>query len=380
MLKRIMLPILVLLVLFVAAAAPAAAQGNDLPILQDRPLLGVAYQNVDGEAVVTQVLPQSAAAEAGLKKGDIITAVNDQTVDASSVASVIGSYAPGDTVTITIERDGESMTLDVELGSQTERGTTITRIGGDEVNYLEDQSAWEIVEITEGGVLDEAGLQSGDIVTAINGEPISPETLPDQVTPDSTITLTVQRGDETLELEASGLAQFALLAASHHQAILPFDFRGAPVPFWFGNPQENQPGEPPFGFNTPPDGRLPFNMRAAGPIKLGVAFVTLDEDTATEHDIDVTEGALVTMVIPDTPADDAGLAKGDIITAVDGDIVDFERTLADRIAAYEPDDTITLDVLRDGETLQIQVTLTNVEMGNYQFQSNFERPPTPPDA
>jgi S1-C subfamily serine protease len=74
---------------------------------------------------------------------------------------------------------------------------------------------------------------------------------------------------------------------------------------------------------------------------------------------------LITEVVEGSPAAEAGLQVGDIVTAVDGDRVDFEHTLRDRLFAYEPGDTVTLDVLRDGETLQIQVTLGEPQMGGF---------------
>ncbi|GAB4337769.1 MAG: hypothetical protein Kow00117_19630 [Phototrophicales bacterium] len=83
------------------------------------------------------------------------------------------------------------------------------------------------------------------------------------------------------------------------------------------------------------------------------------------------EGALITDVLPDSPAEAAGLMVGDIIQAVDGDVVDAERTLSDRLYAYEEGDTVTLDVLRDAETLQIEVTLAPVSR-----RAAFELPGT----
>ncbi|HLU08251.1 MAG TPA: PDZ domain-containing protein, partial [Oceanobacillus sp.] len=82
-----------------------------------------------------------------------------------------------------------------------------------------------------------------------------------------------------------------------------------------------------------------------------------------------------TEVLPNSPAENAGLQEHDIITAVNGDVVDAERTLRDRLFAYEPDDTITLDVLRDGETIQIEVTLGQPELASDLMPFfNFEIP------
>jgi len=62
----------------------------------------------------------SAAAKAGLKVGDTVTKVDDQRVDDfDGLAASIRSHVPGQTVTLTIIRDGKTSTLRVTLGSQT---------------------------------------------------------------------------------------------------------------------------------------------------------------------------------------------------------------------------------------------------------------------
>jgi S1-C subfamily serine protease len=60
-------------------------------------------------------------------------------------------------------------------------------------------------------------------------------------------------------------------------------------------------------------------------------------------------GVVITEVLPDTPADEAGLQEGDVLIAVDGQELDEEKGLADAIAAYEPGDTVTLQIARSGE-------------------------------
>jgi S1-C subfamily serine protease len=71
---------------------------------------------------------------------------------------------------------------------------------------------------------------------------------------------------------------------------------------------------------------------------------------------------LITEVVADSPAAASGLEVNDIVTAVDGDKVDVERTLRDRLLAYEPGDTVTLSVLRDGKTQDIQATLDEADV------------------
>jgi membrane-associated protease RseP (regulator of RpoE activity) len=62
-----------------------------------------------------------------------------------------------------------------------------------------------------------------------------------------------------------------------------------------------------------------------------------------------TPGAVITDVVPDSPADQAGLREGDVILAVDGQQVGVDGDLADLIAGYQPRDRVTLEIQRSGE-------------------------------
>jgi hypothetical protein len=69
-------------------------------------------------------------------------------------------------------------------------------------------------------------------------------------------------------------------------------------------------------------------------------------------------GALVVAVVPDSPADRAGLREGDRIVAIDGQRLGFERDLADLISQYEPGDRIALHIRRPGEdSFQVRAKL-----------------------
>ncbi len=69
------------------------------------------------------------------------------------------------------------------------------------------------------------------------------------------------------------------------------------------------------------------------------------------------EGALVTKVEPESPAEEAGIKVGDIITAVDGLEIDEDHPLRDLILEHGPGEKITLTLNRWGESREIQVTL-----------------------
>ncbi len=60
-------------------------------------------------------------------------------------------------------------------------------------------------------------------------------------------------------------------------------------------------------------------------------------------------GFMISRVIPDSPADDAGLQPGGVIVSVNGDEFQPEDELADIIQALQPGDEITIDVIQPGE-------------------------------
>jgi YidC/Oxa1 family membrane protein insertase len=70
-----------------------------------------------------------------------------------------------------------------------------------------------------------------------------------------------------------------------------------------------------------------------------------------------TEGCLVGVVGPGTPAEKAGLRAGDLITAVDGEPTLETTSFADLLRATRPGKRVTLEILRDGGPRSIEVTL-----------------------
>ena len=72
-----------------------------------------------GGARVTSVQPTSPGAQAGLQAGDLITAVNGKTViTTDQFIATVDTHAPGQTVTLTIKRDGQTQTIKVKLGTR----------------------------------------------------------------------------------------------------------------------------------------------------------------------------------------------------------------------------------------------------------------------
>ena len=77
-----------------------------------------AYGIEDGGGVlINQVIADSPAEKAGLLDGDIILALNGESVDAENLPLRIGSFAPAEKVVLSVWRDGEVLDLETELGS-----------------------------------------------------------------------------------------------------------------------------------------------------------------------------------------------------------------------------------------------------------------------
>lgn len=68
-------------------------------------------------------------------------------------------------------------------------------------------------------------------------------------------------------------------------------------------------------------------------------------------------GAYVAQVVPGSPAEEGGLEPGDVILAVDGERVTRSNPLNRILLSYHPGDVARLRVERDGERLDLEVTL-----------------------
>ena len=116
---------------------------------------------------VVEVESGSPVAEAGLEKGDVITEYDGYHVDLAKdlyVYMYLNDLKEGDTVTMTVKRDGETR--------------TITYTPDVSVRYLlgfnrSDASSMTVESLIDGMPLQEAGLQAGDTITAINGTEIA---------------------------------------------------------------------------------------------------------------------------------------------------------------------------------------------------------------
>lgn len=326
---------------------PTMDQPSQQP-MSDRPALGIRLEDTDNGVTIREVLPGSAAEKAGLKADDIIVKLGDTEItSAQQAVEAVRALAVGDTLTIEVKRGDENVTVTATLESMVPNVPNMQTMPGDAgigIAYNGTDQTWTIQALSDSNPLYEAGLRQGDVITQFDGKAYDPaglqnylKELKDKNT--ENISVTVQRGSDTEDISVP-LSALDSLAA--------------------------------FGMGFGPDGMnfggLPFEF--GGTVDrghLGVEFITLDDTTAQEHNVPQTEGALITGVTADSPAAKAGLEMNDIVTAVDSEPVDQEHTLRDRLFAYESGDTITLDVTRGDQTMQLDVTLDQTQIDNFPF-------------
>lgn len=226
------------------------------------------------------------------------------------------------------------------------------------MNLDKDQHGAMVAEVVSGGPADKAGLQGsdseatiegmsmgigGDVIVAIDGEPVndmddliaylSASTQVGQV-----VNLTVLRGGSEQDIDVTLQAR----PAEQAQVTLP-----------------TQPEKP----SSPSEGSA----------WLGIAGIPLTPEIARELELaDDQNGVLILQIQPDSPAKEAGLIGGDqpvvingetillggdVITQADGSQISDVQQLAAYLQEVGAGEQVTLTVLRDGNSLSIDVTL-----------------------
>lgn len=95
---------------------------------------------------------------------------------------------------------------------------------------------------------------------------------------------------------------------------------------------------------------------------LGVTYYELFPELAAQAQLPVEYGALISEVAADSPAETAGLQTEDIVVAVNGTEVSAENPFSSLMNPIQPNEQVTMTVLRGGETLDITVTLGETEI------------------
>lgn len=139
-------------------------------------------------ALINRIIPNSPAAKAGLKAGDIIQQVGNQPIRISSdLPIIIGALPPGKKVTLTIWRNKQPISLPITLGSSSNnyhKYSKNTYESGDSIGGFENAATGLTISIQENnskeklavfrseGAAAKAGIHRGDIILEINNRPI----------------------------------------------------------------------------------------------------------------------------------------------------------------------------------------------------------------
>lgn len=146
----------------------------------------VAYKLDETEGVfVANVSPTGGAKAAGIQKGDFITAVNN--VKVSTIPQLneqVSRYKPGDHVTVSFLRGSKTMTANVELknikgttavvnekSATSSLGATFRALTNEEQRKLNTKNGVVVSDLSS-GVLAQANVRKGFIITGINGNPV----------------------------------------------------------------------------------------------------------------------------------------------------------------------------------------------------------------
>jgi S1-C subfamily serine protease len=91
----------------------------------------------------------------------------------------------------------------------------------------------------------------------------------------------------------------------------------------------------------------------------GIQPGSITPEIAAQLGLPRTTGVLVLSVVPQGPADKAGVQPGDVITSVDGTPTDTVESLLANLNQHQPGDTVTLQIQRQGAEQAIKVTLAD---------------------
>lgn len=172
-------------------------------------------------AAITSVESGSPAARGGLKEGDVVTAINGESIsDAGHLRLRISRTSPGTPVKLTVQRPEGKEELTVTLGTLPDRLSRSTRgneedrgFGGDAAGALEGVSVTEITpeiaaelqlprgakgvvvsRVAQDSAAYEAGLRQGDVITQVNRRPVNSAREFEQALGRGTTLLLVNRG------------------------------------------------------------------------------------------------------------------------------------------------------------------------------------------
>jgi S1-C subfamily serine protease len=193
-----------------------------------RPWLGVTMQSltadlarafgvrVDVGVLVTDVLPRSPAAGAGLRSGDILVEVSRTAVSTRAhVERVIHALAPGETVRLKVRRNARELVVAVKLGEEPDEWELVPalsrakRLLGIDVRPITPTMGVVVVEVEPESPAQLVGIESGDVVREVDRLPVRNiadfQAIARTLRTGAEVLLLVQRADVALYVVLSSL-------------------------------------------------------------------------------------------------------------------------------------------------------------------------------
>jgi S1-C subfamily serine protease len=144
-------------------------------------------ENIEG-VYVAEVTDGGAAILAGMKAGDVITAINDKKVNSTTqLRESVGQYRPGDKVDVEVNRKGQhhhyTLTLLNEAGNMdvvkkgdsfysSDLGLMLQPVNQNDMSRLGIRNGLKIMEIRQGRFMG-SGINEGFVITSVNGQAVN---------------------------------------------------------------------------------------------------------------------------------------------------------------------------------------------------------------
>lgn len=158
-------------------------------------------------AFVSQVMPNSSAAKAGIKAGDVITTLNGKPVSSfAALRAEVGSMPVGSKVTLGLLREGKPVNVQLELQqssqNQVDAGTIFSGIEGADMSNKGQDKGVSVDNVKANSPAARIGLKKGDVIIGANQQPVKniAELRKILDSKPSVLALNIQRGDTSLYL------------------------------------------------------------------------------------------------------------------------------------------------------------------------------------
>jgi C-terminal processing protease CtpA/Prc len=236
-------------------------------------------------------------------------------------------------------------------------------------------------DVIDGSPADEIGLEQGDIIVALDGEKVlDSDDLIDMIedhNPQDKVTLTIYREGKEKELEATldrapkdrrdviviprGSSRSHVLVAPT-TPMVPATPAAPAAPKVYGVWNSNGNQGKWYSVTSDKGGYLGVSILDPGD-QLGDYFGVKDGD-----------GALVTSVVEDSPAAEAGIKAGDVIVKIGDTEIDGTEDVYDAMEDYKKGDKVDVQVIRDKHERSLAVTIGENKDNSYSYSYHFNGP------